>query len=82
VRRGSPSSASSMRLEVALGCDRRLAEEVILAVRALSRRFGLDEPHVTIVKRASAAPSVKRRRSSPTPRSRARETPSPSKSRS
>lgn len=56
--------------------DRRVAEDVILEVRALAQRFGLEPPQVRVVSWPTAGPKtlpktlkVARRASRPRPRS-------------
>ena len=58
-----PKPAAARRIELTLAGDRRLAEEVVLEVRALAARFGLAIPEVTITKapqRAARAGARKR----------------------
>src|SRR4051812_24346748 len=59
ARRARPRA----RLEVRLAGDRRLAEDIVLEVRALAARFGLAIADVTITKprRRTAAKRAKRR---------------------
>ena len=48
--------------EVVLAGDRRLAEEVILEVRALAQRYGLAVPSARVVSRSAPARKTKKPR--------------------
>lgn len=60
--RGAPvkrkSSGSSIQLKVVLAGDQRLAENVILEVRALARRYGLEVPSVRVMRRPTVGPKA------------------------
>jgi hypothetical protein len=47
-----------MQMSVALMGDQRLAENLILEVRALAKRFGLEIPNVEIVRQPRVGPKV------------------------
>ena len=53
-------SRPPMQLSVALTGDQRLAENVILEVRAIAKRYGLETPNVEIVRQPRVGPKVKR----------------------
>lgn len=44
-----PKAVAAARLEVVLDGDRRLAEDLILEVRALAERYGLEVPTAKVV---------------------------------
>jgi hypothetical protein len=48
-----------MQLSVALTGDQRLAENLILEVRAMAKRYGLEIPSVEIVRQPRVGPKVK-----------------------
>ncbi len=52
--------ASRARLEVVLAGDRRLAENVILEVRALAERYGLEVPEAKVVRETAARPKARK----------------------
>jgi hypothetical protein len=52
------SSRSRMQLEVVLTGDQRLAENVILEVRALAKRYGLGVPSVKVMRRPAVGPKA------------------------
>jgi hypothetical protein len=56
TRKSAPPRAE---LRVDLSGDRRVAEEIILEMRALARRYGLEMPDARIVKARGAGPSAK-----------------------
>ena len=65
-------SGPGMQLKIDLAGDRRLAEDVILEVRALAQRLGLEPPQVRVVNRPAVGPKTRksaRCASSPSPRS-------------
>ena len=47
-----------MQLSVALTGDQRFAENVILEVRALAQRFGLEVPSIKVVLRRANGPKT------------------------
>ena len=47
---------SSMKLEVALTGDQRATESLILEVRAIAQRFGLEIPSVQILRQPRVGP--------------------------
>jgi hypothetical protein len=61
-----------MQLSVALTGDQRLAENLILEVRALASRYGLGIPTVRVVRRSSVGPKVEKLTSRRGPESKAR----------
>lgn len=52
-------NSGPMRLEVVIKGDRRLAENVILEVRAVARRYGLEIPTIQVMQRPSVGPKAK-----------------------
>jgi hypothetical protein len=48
-----------MQLSVAVKGDQRLTENLILEVRAMAKRYGLETPNVEIVRRPRVGPKVK-----------------------
>ena len=48
-----------MQLSVGLTGDQRLAENLILEVRAIAKRYGLETPNVEIVRQPRVGPKVK-----------------------
>jgi hypothetical protein len=54
-------TSSGMQLKIDLAGDRRLAEDVILKIRALAQRFGLDAPQVRVVSRPAVGPKARKR---------------------
>jgi hypothetical protein len=48
-----------MQMSVALIGDQRLAENLILEVRALAKRYGLEIPSVEVVRQPRVGPKVK-----------------------
>jgi hypothetical protein len=48
-----------MQLSVALTGDQRLTENLILEVRAMAKRYGLETPNVEIVRQPRLGPKVK-----------------------
>lgn len=55
-------SREPMQLSVALTGDQRVTENVILEVRALAQRFGLEVPNIKVVRqRATGAKTAKAR---------------------
>ena len=53
-------TGSGMQLKVELAGDRRLAEDVILEIRALAQRLGLDAPLVNVVSRPAVGPKARK----------------------
>ena len=53
-------SDAPMQMRVDLTGDERLAENVILEVRAIAKRYGLETPNVEIVRQPRVGPKVKR----------------------
>jgi hypothetical protein len=51
--------AAPMQLSVALTGDQRLAENLILEVRAMAKRYGLEIPSVEIVRQPRVGPKVR-----------------------
>ena len=49
-----------MQLSVALTGDGQVTENLILEVRAIAARYGLEIPSVKVVRRSSAGPKVQR----------------------
>lgn len=66
--------AVPLQLKVVLKGDRRLAESVILDVRAAAQRCGLEIPSIQIERRPRVGPKTKRLTSSRGPGSRVRRT--------
>jgi hypothetical protein len=65
-------SGPGMQLKVDVAGDRRLAEQLILEVRALAQRFGLEPTQVRVVSRPAVGPKtlkIPRSASRPSPRS-------------
>ena len=61
-RSASPATKtlrSPMQMRVALTGDRRLAENLILEVRAMAARCGLEPPAVEVVSQPRGGPKVK-----------------------
>jgi translation elongation factor EF-Tu-like GTPase len=54
-------TGSGMQLKIDLAGDRRLAEDVILEIRALAQRFGLEAPQVSVVSRPAVGPKARKR---------------------
>ena len=52
-------SDAPMQMSVDLTGDQRLAENVILEVRAIAKRYGLETPNVEIVRQPRVGPKVK-----------------------
>ena len=51
--------AAPLQLKVALKGDQRLVENVILEVRAIAQRYGLEIPSVSVVRQPSVGPKTK-----------------------
>ena len=49
-----------MQLKVVLRGDQRLAENVILEVRAMAKRRGLESPQISVMRQSSVAPKQKK----------------------
>jgi hypothetical protein len=49
-----------MELKVVLKGDRRLAENMILEVRAIARRFGLEIPNISVTGRPPVGPKAEK----------------------
>jgi hypothetical protein len=49
-----------MQLRVVLKGDQRLAENVILEVRAIAKRRGLESPRISVMRQSSVAPKKKK----------------------
>jgi hypothetical protein len=60
TRRTRRTTERRIQLRVALTGNKRLAENVILEVRALAQRFGLGIAHVTVVSRSAAIAKTRR----------------------
>ena len=75
-RRGRKSPSSCLQLEVVLAGDQRLAENLILEVRALAQRYGLGVPSVRVMRKAAVRPKTKKLAARRDSSSRARRTPS------
>ena len=54
------STAPRAELRIGLAGDQRVAEEVILEVRALAQRYGLEMPEARVVKVRIAGPKAKK----------------------
>jgi hypothetical protein len=52
------TSHTPMQLSVALTGDQRLAENLIVEVRAMAKRYGLEIPSVEIVRQPRVGPKV------------------------
>jgi EAL domain-containing protein (putative c-di-GMP-specific phosphodiesterase class I) len=52
-------SRPPMQLSVSLTGDQRLTENLILEVRAMARRYGLETPNVEVVRQPRVGPKVK-----------------------
>jgi hypothetical protein len=52
-------SRPPMQLSVALTGDQRLTENLILEVRAMAKRYGLETPNIEIVRQPRVGPKVK-----------------------
>jgi hypothetical protein len=65
-----------MQLEIAMTGDRRLAENVILEVRALAHRYGLQMPSVRVMRQSSTSPKTETLKSRRRHKPRARPSPS------
>jgi hypothetical protein len=53
------NSRPPMQLSVALTGDQRLTENLILEVRAMARRYGLETPNIEVVRQPRVGPKVK-----------------------
>jgi hypothetical protein len=63
-KRSAPSvtkktSRDSMQMSVALTGDQRLAENLILEVRAMAKRYGLETSNVEVVRQPRVGPKSK-----------------------
>jgi hypothetical protein len=62
VNRKKPNSSvetnSSMELRVALTGDQRVAEDLILEVREIAQRFGLEIPNIQVLRQPKIAPKT------------------------
>jgi hypothetical protein len=52
-------SRPPLQLSVALTGDRRLTENLILEVRAMAKRYGLETPNIDVVRQPRVGPKVK-----------------------
>jgi hypothetical protein len=52
-------SRPPMQLSVALTGDQRLTENLILEVRAMAKRYGLETPNIEVVRQPRLGPKVK-----------------------
>ena len=59
----SKKSAAPMQLKIALTGDQRLTENVILEVRAVARRYGLEIPSIEVERRPSTPPKTAKSKS-------------------
>ncbi len=60
-----------MQVKVVLAGDQRLAENVILEVRALAQRYGLEAPNVSVTRQPAVGPKSKNATPRRKPRSKA-----------
>jgi hypothetical protein len=58
VNRKKPGTP--IELKVVLTGDRRVAENMILEVRAIAQRFGLEIPNISVTGRSAAGPKAEK----------------------
>jgi len=54
-----------MELKIALTADRRTVEDLILEVRAIAQRCGLDIPDIKLIPQAKVGPKTTRKKAKP-----------------